>query len=106
MLSALRRRINRATVIATVALVFAMSGGAYAAGHFLITSTKQIKPSVLAKLKGKTGPAGAKGANGASGAPGPQGPVGPAGAAGAGTPGPEGKPGAAGENVTTRAASE
>jgi hypothetical protein len=28
----------------TIALVFAMSGGAYAANHFLITSTKQISP--------------------------------------------------------------
>ena len=40
--------------MATLALIFAMSGGAYAASHYLITSTKQIKPSVLGHLKGKT----------------------------------------------------
>jgi hypothetical protein len=54
MLSRLRGQVNASTVVATLALVFAMSGGAYAASHYLITSTKQIKPSVLGQLKGKT----------------------------------------------------
>jgi hypothetical protein len=79
----------------TVALVFAMSGGAFAAGKFLITSTKQIKPSVLASLKGK---AGAAGANGAQGPAGPAGPSGPAGATG-----PQGPTGAAGAKGETGA---
>src|ERR1700684_1973377 len=80
MLSALRSRVTYANVTATLALLFAMTGGAYAAKAYLITSTKQIKPSVLKSLQGK---AGAKGANGAPGATGPAGPGGPA---GAGTP--------------------
>ncbi|MFZ1925461.1 MAG: hypothetical protein WAU42_04885 [Solirubrobacteraceae bacterium] len=90
-----------ANVVATFALVFAMSGGAYAASKFLIASTKQIKPSVLASLKGKAGPAGPAGAQGATG---PAGPQGPPGAAGAGSPGPEGKAGAPGESVASKAA--
>src|SRR5271166_1036437 len=101
MLSALRNRITPSTVIATVALLFAMSGGAYAASHYLITSSKQIKPSALAEIAKKAkGPAGANGANGANGAAGPQG---PAGAAGSGSPGPEGKAGAPGTSVTSKA---
>ena len=97
MLSAIRHRITPATVLATVALIFAMSGGAYAASHFLITKTSQIKPSVLAQLKGKAGPAGAKGANGANGAQGAQGAGGPQGPAGPGGPqGPAGPAGATG----------
>ena len=38
-------------VAATIALVFTMGGTAAAATHYLITSTKQIKPSVLKRLK-------------------------------------------------------
>ena len=40
--------------IALAALFFALGGGAVAAieHHYVITSTKQIKPSVLKKLKG------------------------------------------------------
>ncbi|HTA15372.1 MAG TPA: hypothetical protein VK781_11005 [Solirubrobacteraceae bacterium] len=81
----MRRHLTYANVAATLALVFAMSGGAYAASKFLITSTKQIKPSVLSQLKGKAGAAGA------------QGPAGPAGLQGApGAPGAKGETGAAG----------
>ena len=91
MLSALRKRmhVGPATAIATLALVFAMTGGAYAAKHYLITSTKQISPKVLKSLQGKAGPAGKNGANGAAG---------PAGAQGA--HGAQGPPGAAGSNGT------
>jgi hypothetical protein len=76
----MRRRLSYANVTATLALVFAMSGGALAANHYLINSTKQINPKVLKKLKGNTGKTGAAGANGATGATGATGPTGPAGA--------------------------
>ena len=46
MFSRLRKRFTYANVAMTLALVFAMSGGAYAAFTSLITSTKQISPSV------------------------------------------------------------
>jgi hypothetical protein len=78
----MRRRITYANVTATLALVFAMSGGALAANHYLITSTKQIKPSVLSKLKGNAGKTGAAGAAGVAGAAGPQGPKGETGSKG------------------------
>jgi hypothetical protein len=83
----MRRHLSYANVAATLALVFAMSGGALAANSYLINSTKQINPKVLKKLKGnagksgKTGPAGATGATGATGpqgATGKEGPQGPA----------------------------
>ena len=72
----MRKRLSYANVTATLALVFAMSGGALAANHYLITSTKQINPSVLKKLTGKPGPGGPAGATG------PQGPGGAPGAPG------------------------
>jgi hypothetical protein len=46
----MRRRLSYANVVATLALVFAMSGGALAANHYLINSTKQINPKVLKAL--------------------------------------------------------
>src|ERR1700754_3206272 len=76
-------RITYANVTATLALVLAMSGGALAAKHYLINSTKQINPKVLKKLHG---------AKGARGLIGPTGSVGPQGG-----PGPEGKRGVRGE---------
>jgi hypothetical protein len=101
MLSAIRSRITYVNVVATLVLVFAMTGGAYAAKKYLITSTKQISPSVLKALQGKAGPAGANGAQGAAGSAGPQGPQGSQGAAGArgadGKEGPAGKEGKQGE---------
>ncbi len=98
-----------ANVAMTLALVLAMTGGAFAAGKFVITSTKQIKPSVLKQFQGKTGPAGPAGpagGNGKDGAPGAQGPKGDMGSAGkdgvngangaTGSTGPTGAKGAAG----------
>jgi hypothetical protein len=120
MFSAIRRRIHitPSTIIATLALVFAMTGGAYAASKYLITSTKQISPKVLKALKGKAGPAGpaglagaagvgtagatgGQGPAGAKGETGPAGPKGTNGIAGAtGGQGPAGANGANGESVT------
>jgi Collagen triple helix repeat (20 copies) len=107
MFSVIRRRLCYANVVATLALVFAMSGGALAAGHYLLTSTSQISPKVLKALKGKSGPAGATGAQGAAGSQGPagaqgaqglKGETGPAGAAGVqGLKGETGAPGANGK---------
>jgi hypothetical protein len=112
MFSAIRKRIHLspATAIAALALVFAMTGGAYAAKKYLITSTKQISPSVLKALQGKAGPAGPAGsagkdgANGANGAPGAKGETGPAGPQGPqgsqGFQGVQGPPGTTGFTAT------
>jgi hypothetical protein len=93
-LKRVRTRMTYANVVASLALVFAMSGGAYAASRYIITSTKQIKPSVLSTLKGANGKAGANGATGAAGPTGPQGAAGSQGqAGGAGAKGEQGSPG-------------
>jgi len=85
----MRRHITYANVAATLALVLAMSGGALAAKHYLINSTKQINPKVLRKLRGHAGPRGARGATGATGATGKEGPPGKQGADGKAAPTPE-----------------
>ncbi len=92
MLGKVRSKLTYANVAATLALLMGMTGTAYAA-KYLITSTKQIKPSVLASLKGKAGPAGPAGANGAAGAPGAKGEN--------GAPGAKGENGAPGTNGTS-----
>jgi hypothetical protein len=75
--AAVRRRfISYANVTATMAIVLSMSGGALAANHYLISSTKQISPKVLDKLKGRTGPMGPQGPAGSPGAAGKEGPAG------------------------------
>jgi hypothetical protein len=104
------RHLTYANVAATLALVFSMSGGALAADHYLITSTKQIAPKVLSKLKGnrgrtgpagKTGPAGPTGATGATGPQGIPGIEGPRGAEGK-----EGKQGPTGLTALSEASSQ
>jgi hypothetical protein len=66
-----RRTLSYANVVATLALVFALGGGsAYAAKHYLISSTKQIKPSVITALRGHAGSGGKIGATGPSTSPG------------------------------------
>ncbi len=87
-----RREISFASLAATVALVVSLSAGAWAAKRYIITSTSQIKPSVLTKLKGKPGPQGAPGATGLPGAVGAPGKN--------GAPGNDGTNGANGISVT------
>jgi hypothetical protein len=90
-----KRSLNYANITATLALVFSMSGGALAANHYLISSTKQISPKVLKKLKGN---AGAPGTPGSPGAPGAIGATGPQGKEGSqGKEGKEGKEGQEGQ---------
>ncbi len=72
-MEAIARHVTYANVVATLALILALSGTAMAAKHYLITSTRQIQPSVLKQLRGATGPRGPSG---------PGGPEGPAGAPG------------------------
>ncbi len=103
MFSRIRRRLTYANVAMTLALVFAMTGGAYAANKYLISSTKQISPKVLSALKGKAGPRGLTGATGLAGPAGPAGPAGGKGENGApGAAGEKGASGAAGQSVTSK----
>jgi hypothetical protein len=76
-----RRRTSYANVVSTLALVLAIGGGtAWAAHHYLIVSTSQIKPSVLKKLHGANGHNGHNGTNGSAGATGATGVTGATGA--------------------------
>jgi hypothetical protein len=98
MFSRIRKRITFANIAMTLALLFAMSGGAYAAKKYLITSTKQISPTVLKALAGKPGPPGANGVNGKDGAPGSPGAP--------GERGQSGEKGAPGESVSFKAVTD
>jgi len=94
MFSLIRKRFTYANVVLTLALVFAMTGGAYAAKRYLITSTRQINPKVLKALTGKPGSAGPAGPAGLQGPAGPQGP--------AGAKGENGSSGTDGTSVTSK----
>jgi hypothetical protein len=85
------RKPSPGVAIAVVALFFALGGSAIAAKHYLITSTKQFKPSVLKALRGNVGPKGPTGAAGAAGAGGAPGAIGKEGSAG--KEGKQGEPG-------------
>ncbi len=120
MFQAIRRSLTPATGLAFVALVFAVTGGAFAASGGSgggsgaargAGSSHVTLRAVIAKKKakaptGKPGPRGPAGPAGATGPVGPAGATGPAGPAGVGSPGPEGhegkagEPGKAGESVT------
>ena len=66
----LLRKPSPAMIVACLALFTASTGTSIAARHYLITSTKQIKPSVIKKLHGAKGAKGAAGVAGAAGAAG------------------------------------
>lgn len=71
---AVRRNLNLPTAVAVAALVFAMTGGAFAAKDYVAGPAEASK-----KGKGKQGPRGLRGKRGIRGPMGPQGPVGPQG---------------------------
>jgi hypothetical protein len=103
MFSPPRNRFGIAGLISALALVFVLAFGAISAfaaspsanaskkSKYVITSTSQIKPSVLKALEG-SGPAGPQGPIGPTGPQGPQGPK--------GDKGDTGNPGAPGKSVT------
>ena len=96
-------KITYVNVVATVALFVVLGGGALAANRYLITSTRQISPTVLKRLQGAQGPRGPQGAQGLPGSTGPAGAAGVPGAAGPagsnGSNGTNGLPGAPGTAV-------
>jgi hypothetical protein len=97
-----RKHLTPSTFIALLALILALTGGAFAATGKGGGATRGT--AVAAKVKprakpGPRGPAGPKGATGVTGAPGSTGPAGPAGPQGpVGAQGPKGDTGAAGAN--------
>jgi hypothetical protein len=117
MLSRIPKHLTPGTLIAFVALIFALTGGAFAAtgnssspSHATQTAGAAKSRSTGKSKAGPRGPAGPTGKTGATGAAGPAGPTGtpgPAGPAGAtGPQGPQGEKGdtgaegKAGEGVT------
>jgi hypothetical protein len=107
MFEAMRRHINATTIIAVMALIFAMTGGAFAVtshGGPNAASIAAKKKGKKGKAKVKVGPAGPRGPEGKQGPAGPAGPQGPAGSQGpqgpqgpVGPQGPQGEKGAPGQ---------
>jgi hypothetical protein len=108
MLHKIRKHLTPSTAIAFLALVFALTGGAFAAtggggsSHGTLTATTAKKKAPPKGPRGPAGPKGATGATGAAGATGATGPGGPAGPTGAtGGNGENGKEGTPGTKGTT-----
>ncbi len=112
MFSKVRKHVNASTVLAVAALVFAMSGGAYAiSGQSNKPATKSAviatakKSKAKSKSKSTRGPAGPRGPQGPAGLTGPAGPAGPTGPTGptgaTGGTGPAGNNGSDGVSVTS-----
>jgi Collagen triple helix repeat (20 copies) len=96
-------RAIRRNIVAWLALFLALTGTSMAASRYIISSTGQIKPTVLKTLRGTRGATGATGAQGKEGPPGAAGAdparaeAGPRGESGPpGETGPRGAPGAVG----------
>lgn len=88
-------------VLAIIALICALTGGAYAASGGLNAKQKKEVTKIAKKYAGKPGAAGAVGPAGPQGNPGAAGQAGPKGDTGAqGPQGPIGPAGAAGKSVT------
>jgi hypothetical protein len=104
MFSIVRRHMTYANIAATMAVVFAMSGGAYAVsgthggGHLRSTALISAKKKVKKPASGKPGPRGPAGPQGPAGAAGPQGAAGTNGTNG--EKGPQGSPGTTGTDGT------
>lgn len=97
MFSVLRDRMGIPGIISVIALVFAMTGGAYAAKE----AAEGSATSSAKKGKAAKGKQGKRGPRGPAGAAGPIGPVGPAGPEGAkGDKGDKGDTGAQGQTGT------
>jgi collagen triple helix repeat protein len=96
MFAAMKRRMNIPLMISIGALLFAMTGGAWA------TVSSGGGNATASAKKGPPGPRGPRGKPGKVGATGPQGPAGPAGAKGdVGAQGAEGKQGKDGTSVVS-----
>lgn len=94
MLAKLKRRLGAngpGITIAVLAMLVALTGGAFAAGGALTGKQKKEVEKIAKKSAGKPGAQGAQGAQGSTGATGAKGDKGDAG--GAGSPGSEGNPG-------------
>jgi len=96
----------RRNIVAWLALFVALTGTSMAASHYIITSTHQIKPSVLKQLRaaaGTTGPAGPAGLRGETGKEGKEGKAVQGNEGPPGAPGKDGKEGKEGPRGTALA---
>jgi hypothetical protein len=101
MTSKFRIRFGAPGIVAVIALVFALAGGAYAASNALSGKQKKEVEKIAKKYAGKPGAAGAAGPAGPVGAKGDTGAAGSSGATGATGKGTTGATGATGQTGFT-----